>query len=252
MGEVIAVTSGKGGTGRTTFTANLGAALSDLGKKVLLVDADIGNGFLDMALGLESQVVYNIVDVVEGNCKILKALIKDREEQSLYLLPSSGNRDFSAVSDVQFKKLMKIFKNEFDYILVDTPAGTGRGFKTVVSAADRIFVLTTPDRFSLRAAVKLSNQMTPEESSVAYLIINRLRMDLLRENAVMGPEEIVEFIGIPLFGVTLESDDILLMTETGRPVTDLNTPACRSYVNIARRILGENIPIVLKRAKKKE
>lgn len=246
MGEVIAVTSGKAGVGRTTFTANLGAALSDLGKRVLLVDADIGNGDLDMALGLESQVVYNIVDIVEGNCKILQALVKDKEEQSLYFLPASRTRDISAVSEAQFLKLLKIFKREFDFVLVDAPAGTGRGFRSAVSSADRIFVLTTPDRFAIRSSVALTKALSEEQKDVSYLIINRLRMDLLKEKEITGPEKIVECVSLPLFGVTVESDDVLLQTENGRPVVDINSSACHSYVNVARRILGENVPIVLK------
>lgn len=249
MGEIIAITSGKGGAGKTTVTANLGAALSELGKKVLLVDGDIGFGDLDLALGLENKVVYNIVDVVEGNCKILQALVRDEDENSLYLLPASRTRDDSAVSPAQFSKLLSIFKKEFDYVLVDVKTGCGTAFKSAVSSADRIFVISKPDRFSVRDTKRIT-YMLENKAEAAYLLINDLRMDLLREKVMAGPEEMVESIGLPLFGVILNSEDIMMQTENGEPVININANPCKAYANIARRILGENVPIVLKGRRK--
>ena len=246
MGEVIAITSGKGGVGKTTMTAGLGAALASMGKKVLAVDLDIGTGDLDMKMRLENKVVYNLLDVLEGSCKILQALVKDPEQEMLYLLPSPASRDMQSVSARQLIRLMQIFKKEFDYVLIDTKAGMGDSFLNAIASADRALIVTTPDRAALKGTMQLLHMLDPEKLRRSALLINRLRLDLLKTGETMDPEALVEKAGLPLLGITLEDDDILLMSDSEGSVIDVASVACRSFKNTAGRILGENIPIVLK------
>ncbi len=246
MHEVLSCCSGKGGVGKTVLAANLGIALSDFDKKVLLLDLDLGMSNLDILLGEEDRVSYHLLDVLEGNCKIIEALVRNKEYPNLYLLPASKTRGFSALPKEQFRKLMAVLRKEFDYVIIDTPTGIGEGFQCAMEVSDRMLVLTCPDRLSIRLSKRVKEAMPAELLKNSALIINRLRIDLLRENAVMDPGKVLEEIGLPLLGVILEDDDILLGAGNGEDVIGINSVACRAFSNIARRLLGENIPIVLK------
>lgn len=246
MGKVISIVSGKGGVGKTTITANLGIALSDFEKRVLLVDFDLGMSNLDILLGEENRVIYDILDVLEGNCKIIQALIRKEDYPNLYLLPASRNRDFTSLNSTQFEHLMTIFRKEFDFILIDVPTGTSNGFKIATEISDQVILVSSPDPLSVRLSKRVKDSLSSERRKNAMLLINHLRIDLLRENVITNPEQVVEDVGIPLLGIILEDDDILIGAGKGEDVIGIDSVACRAFSNIARRLLGENIPIVLK------
>ena len=178
MSEVIVVTSGKGGVGKTTTSANVGTGLANLGFKVVLIDTDIGLRNLDVVLGLENRIVYNLVDVVEGNCRIKQALIKDKRYQNLYLLPSAQTKDKTSVNPEQMKKLTDELREEFDYIILDCPAGIEQGFKNAISGADRALVVTTPEVSAIRDADRIIGLLEANEMKKIELIVNRIRMDM--------------------------------------------------------------------------
>src|SRR5690554_1703382 len=180
MGEVIVVTSGKGGVGKTTTTANVGTGLAMLEKKVVLIDTDIGLRNLDVVMGLENRIVYNLVDVIEGNCRIRNALIKDKRYPNLYLLPSAQTRDKNSVTPEQMKKLADELKDEFDYILMDCPAGIEQGFKNAIAGADKALVVTTPEVSAVRDADRIIGLLEANEIHSSHLVVNRLRMDMVK------------------------------------------------------------------------
>ena len=201
MGEVIVITSGKGGVGKTTTTANVGTGLAMLGKKVVLIDTDIGLRNLDVVLGLENRIVYNLVDVIEQNCKIKQALIKDKRYETLYLLPSDQTRDKDAVNPEQMVALTEELKNEFDYIILDCPAGIEQGFKNAIAGADRAIVVTTPEVSAVRDADRIIGLLEANEIKKTELIVNRLRMDMVKRGDMMSSEQVLDILAISLLGV---------------------------------------------------
>ena len=180
MSEVIVVTSGKGGVGKTTTTANVGAGLAAMGKKVVLIDTDIGLRNLDVVMGLENRIVYNLVDVVEGNCRVKQALIKDKRYNQLCLLPSAQTRDKTAVNESQMIKLIDHLKDQFDYIILDCPAGIEQGFKNAIAGADRALVVTTPEVSAIRDADRIIGLLEAHEFTRIDLVINRMRYDMVK------------------------------------------------------------------------
>ena len=229
MGEVIVITSGKGGVGKTTTTANLGSALALKGKKVVLVDTDIGLRNLDVVMGLENRIVYDIVDVVEEKCKLRQALIKDKRFEQLFLLPAAQTRDKSAINEEQMKELTSKLKEEFDYIIIDCPAGIEQGFKNAIRDADRIIGL-----------LEASEIRNPE------LIVNRLRPNMVKKGEMMDVDDIVDLLSINLLGVVPDDEFIITQTNKGEPaVINKKAPSGKAYLEIARRILGENIDVTI-------
>ncbi|MCI8342144.1 MAG: septum site-determining protein MinD [Firmicutes bacterium] len=246
MGEVIVVTSGKGGVGKTTTTANIGCGLTVLGKKVALVDADIGLRNLDVVMGLENRIVYDLVDVVEGNCKLKQALIKDKRYSGLYLLPAAQTRDKTAVSPEQMRKLCANLKEEgFDYIIIDCPAGIEQGFKNAIAGADRALVVTTPEVSAVRDADRIIGLLEASELPNPNLVINRLRCDMVKRGDMMSIEDVTEILAIDMIGVVPDDESIVITTNKGEPaVTDDSSRAGQAYRNITRRILGEDVPLM--------
>lgn len=242
MGEVIVVTSGKGGVGKTTTTANVGTGLAMLGKKVVLIDTDIGLSNLDVVMGLENRIVYNLVDVVENNCRIKQALIKDKRYPNLYLLPSAQTKDKSAVSPEQMKKLAGELREEFDYILLDCPAGIEQGFKNAIAGADRALVVTTPEVSAVRDADRIIGLLEANEISRTHLIVNRLRTDMVKEGNMMSSDDVVEILAIDLIGVVPDDEQIVISTNNGEPLVGSEAKAGQAYMNICKRVLGEEIP----------
>ena len=231
MGEVIVITSGKGGVGKTTTTANLGSSLALEGKKVALIDTDIGLRNLDVVMGLENRIVYDIVDVVEGKCKLRQALIKDKRFKELYLLPAAQTRDKSAVNEEQMIELTNKLKEEFDYILVDCPAGIEQGFKNAIAGANRAIVVTTAEISSIRDA---------------DLVINRIRPNMVRKGEMMDVDDIVDLLSIDLIGVVPDDEYIITQTNKGEPVIqNRKAPSGKAYLEIAKRVLGENIEVTI-------
>lgn len=244
MGEVIVITSGKGGVGKTTSTANIGTGLAKLGKKVALVDTDIGLRNLDVVMGLENRIVYNIVDVIEGNCRLKQALIRDKRYPNLFLLPSAQTRDKTSVSAEQIKKLSEELKEQFDYILMDCPAGIEQGFKNAIAGADRALVVTTPEVSAVRDADRIIGLLEANEMEQIHLIVNRLRPDMVKRGDMMSSEDVVEILAIDLIGVIPDDENIVISTNQGEPLVGTDALAGQAYMNVCRRIEGEEVPYV--------
>ena len=246
MGEVIVITSGKGGVGKTTTTANLGSALALEGKKVVLVDTDIGLRNLDVVMGLENRIVYDIVDVVEEKCKLRQALIKDKRFQELFLLPAAQTRDKSAISEEQMKKLVEKLKEEFDYILIDCPAGIEQGFKNAIAGADRAIVVTMAEISAIRDADRIIGLLESSEIKNPQLIINKLRPEMVRKGKMMDVDDIVDLLSIGLLGVVPDDEYVITQTNKGEPViSNRKAPSGKAYMEAAKRILGENIEVTI-------
>lgn len=246
MGEVIVVTSGKGGVGKTTTTANLGSALALRGKKVVLIDTDIGLRNLDVVMGLENRIVYDIVDVVEKKCKLKQALIKDKRFKDLFLLPAAQTRDKSAVNEEQMKELTEKLKEEFDYIIIDCPAGIEQGFKNAIAGANRAIVVTTAEISAIRDADRIVGLLEASEIKNPELVVNRLRPAMVRKGEMMDVEDIVDLLSIDLIGVVPDDEYIITQTNKGEPVvSNHKAPSGKAYIEIARRILGENIEVTI-------
>lgn len=245
MGEVIVITSGKGGVGKTTTSANLGTGLAMQGKKVVLIDADIGLRNLDVVLGLENRIVYDIVDVVENKCRIKQALIKDKRYETLFLLPAAQTRDKDAVTTDQMIELCEALRTDFDYILIDCPAGIEQGFKNAIAGADRALVVTTPEVSAVRDADRIIGLLEAAEIRNPLLILNRLRVDMVKRGDMMAIEDVTEILAIDVLGVVPDDENIVISTNKGEPtVTDPNSKAGQAYRNITRRIMGENVPLM--------
>lgn len=245
MGEVIVITSGKGGVGKTTTTANIGTALSLMGKKVVLVDTDIGLRNLDVVMGLENRIVYDLVDVVEGVCRTKQALIKDKRFEGLFLLPAAQTRDKTAVKPEQMVKLCDELQEEFDYILIDCPAGIEQGFKNAIAGANRAIVVTTPEVSAVRDADRIIGLLEANEVRNPKLLVNRVRPDMVRRGDMMSIDDIIDILAIDLIGVVPDDEKIVVYTNKGEPaVIDNKSLAGQAYRNIARRLTGENVPIM--------
>ena len=244
MSEVIVVTSGKGGVGKTTTVANIGTGLAALGKKVVLVDTDIGLRNLDVVLGLENRIVYNLVDVIEGNCRLKQALIRDKRYPELYLLPSAQTRDKTSVTPDQMKKLCDELKNQFDYIILDCPAGIEQGFKNAIAGADKALVVTTPEVSAIRDADRIIGLLEADDLRDIHLIINRLRMDMIRRGDMMSVEDVVDILAVPLIGTIPDDETVVIATNQGEPLAGKSNICGQAYANICRRILGEEVPFL--------
>ena len=244
MGEVIVITSGKGGVGKTTTTANIGAGLSKLGKKVVIIDTDLGLRNLDVVMGMENLVVYNLVDVVEGSCRLKQALIRDSRYENLYLLPSAQTKDKSAVSPGQMKKLTAELKEEFDYILLDCPAGIEQGFQNAIAGADRALVVTTPEVSSIRDADRIIGLLEANDIHKINLIVNRLRVDMVKRGEMMTVDDVTDILAVNLLGAVPDDEQIVISTNRGEPLVGTNCLAGKAYSNICHRIMGEEVPFL--------
>ncbi len=244
MSEVIVITSGKGGVGKTTTSANVGTGLAKLGYSVVLIDTDIGLRNLDVVLGLENRIVYNLVDVVEGNCRIKQALIKDKRYDKLFLLPSAQTRDKTSVTPEQMKKLTDELREEFDFVLLDCPAGIEQGFKNAIAGADRALVVTTPEVAAIRDADRIIGLLEANEIGRTDLIVNRLRMDMVKRGDMMSTDDVVDILAVNLIGVVPDDEHIVVSTNQGEPLVGDDSLAGKAYMNICRRVLGEEVPML--------
>lgn len=247
MGEAIVITSGKGGVGKTTTSANLGTALALQGKKVCLIDTDIGLRNLDVILGLENRIIYDLVDVVEGRCKVHQALVKDKRfDDRLFLLPAAQTTDKSAVNPEQMKELITELKKDYDYILIDCPAGIEQGYKNAIAGADRAIVVTTPEISAVRDADRIIGLLEAEKDvEPPKLIINRIKSRLMESGDALDVNEITTHLSIDLLGIVLDDENVISSSNKGEPVVmDPANPAAVGYRNIARRILGESVPLM--------
>ena len=244
MGEVIVITSGKGGVGKTTTTANIGAGLSKFDKKVVVIDTDLGLRNLDVVMGLENLIVYNLVDVIEGTCRLKQALIRDKRYENLYLLPSAQTKDKSAISPGQMKKLTSELKEEFDYILLDCPAGIEQGFQNAIAGADRAIVVTTPEVSAIRDADRIIGLLEKNQIKTIDLIINRIRMDMVKRGDMMSIDDVTEILSVPLIGALPDDEQVVIETNQGEPVVGLNSQAGTAYMNICKQIMGVEVPFM--------
>ena len=244
MSEVIVITSGKGGVGKTTTTANLGTGLAMMGQKVVLIDTDIGLRNLDVVMGLENRIVYNLVDVVEGNCRVKQALIKDKRHGNLFLLPSAQTRDKTSVTPEQMRKLVEELKEDFDYILLDCPAGIEQGFKNAIAGADRALVVTTPEVSAIRDADRIIALLEAGGIKKTELIVNRVRIDLVKRGDMMSIDDVVDILAINLIGAVPDDENIVIATNNGEPLVGSDALAGQAYMNICKRVMGEEVPML--------
>jgi septum site-determining protein MinD len=241
--KVATITSGKGGVGKTTATANIGAALAASGLRVVCIDADIGLRNLDVVMGLENRIVYDLVDVIEGRCKLRQALIKDKRLTELHLIPAAQTRDKSAVSPQDMIRLADELRPDFDWVLIDSPAGIERGFRNAVAPADIIVVVTNPEVSAVRDADRIIGLIEAEEKGPGKLLINRVKPDMVRRGDMLSTEDVLDVLAIELLGVVPEDDTILVSSNRGTPpALDERSKAGKAFRNIARRLNGEQVP----------
>jgi len=245
-GRVIVVTSGKGGVGKTTTSANIGTALAKLGHKVALIDTDIGLRNLDLLMGLENRIVYTLVDVVEGNCKLKQALVKDKKNPNLVLLAAAQTRDKSAVTEEQMQDVCKELKKKYDFVIVDSPAGIEQGFQNATAGASEAIVVATPEMSAVRDADRIIGLLEAKEEVKSYkLVLNRVRPNMIKANDMMSVEDVVDILSINLLGIIPEDTEVITSTNKGEPVVhDENAKSGQAYMNIARRIIGEDVPFM--------
>jgi len=245
MSEVFVITSGKGGVGKTTTSANIGAGLALQGKKVVLVDADIGLRNLDVVMGLENRIVYDLINVIEGSCRLKQALIKDKRYPTLHLLPAAQTRDKDAVTPEQMKKLCEQLREDFDYVILDCPAGIEQGFKNAIAGADKAIVVTTPEVSAVRDADRIIGLLEAAEVRNPMLILNRIKPNMVRRGDMMALEDVTEILAIDVLGVVPDDEGIVISTNKGEPcVADDKSFAGQAFRDIVRRILGETVPLM--------
>lgn len=246
-GRVIVITSGKGGVGKTTATANIGVALAGTGVSVALVDMDIGLRNLDILMGLENRVVYNLVDVVEERCKLRQALVKDKKLPNLCLLPAAQTRDKSAVNSEQMKALCAELKGMFDFVIVDSPAGIEGGFQNAVAGAQEAIIITTPEMSAVRDADRIIGLLEARKDEISQyrLVINRIRPPMVKSNDMMSVDDVLEILSVNLLGVVPEDEEIIISTNKGEPLSGTeNIRSGQAYRNIAKRLLGQDVPLM--------
>ncbi|HHZ17410.1 MAG TPA: septum site-determining protein MinD [Clostridia bacterium] len=245
MGEVIVVTSGKGGVGKTTTTANISTGLASMGKKVVMIDTDIGLRNLDVVMGLENRIVYDLVDVTRGDCRLRQALIKDKRFENLCLLPAAQTKDKTAVQPEQMRELCEKLKKEFEYVIIDCPAGIEMGFKNATAGAERALVVTTPEISAVRDADRIIGLLEAAELPNPLLIVNRIRPTMVKKGDMMDIDDMIDILAIDLLGVVPEDESIVVSTNKGEPaVLDMKSMAGQAYRNISRRITGEDVPLI--------
>ena len=243
--HVVTISSGKGGVGKTTTTANIAVALAMGGQKVACIDADIGLRNLDLILGLENRIVYDLVDVVEGRCRIRQAMIRDKRLPDLYLIPSAQTRDKSAVSPSDMVRLCDELRQEVDWILIDSPAGIERGFRNAMAPADMVIVVTNPEVSAVRDADRVIGLVEAEEKGPARLVLNRLNPIMVKRGDMLAPDDVLELLAVELLGIVPEDDTVVVSTNRGQHVAmDAKSRAGQAFQNIARRLKGEQVPFM--------
>lgn len=243
--RVITITSGKGGVGKTTVTANLGVALASLGQRVVCLDADIGLRNLDMVLGLENRIVYDVVDVVEGRCKLRQALIKDKRLAELHLLPAAQTRDKSAVKPQDLVRVCNDLRPEVDFILVDSAAGIEEGFRTALAPADEVIIVTNPEVSAVRDADRVVGLVEASEKGPARLIVNRLKPAMVSRGDMLDTADVLDILAIDLIGIIPDDEAVLVSTNRGNPIAlNERSLAGQAFRNIARRLMGEDVPFL--------
>ncbi len=244
-GKVVTISSGKGGVGKTTATANLGISLASLGKKVVVIDADIGLRNLDVIMGLENRIVYDLVDIVEGRSKLRQAMIKHKKFDQLFLIPAAQTRDKMAVSPDDMVQLADQLREDFDFILIDSPAGIERGFRNALAPADEVLIVTNPEVSAVRDADRIIGLIEAADKGPGKLIINRLKTELVKKGEMLSSEDVYDILGLTIIGIIPEDELVLSASNSGVPVTlNLSSKAGLAFNNVARRIVGEDVPFL--------
>jgi len=242
-GKVLTITSGKGGVGKTTTTANIAVALAAMGGKVVCIDGDIGLRNLDVVMGLENRIVYDLVDIVEGRARLKQAMIKDKRLPELHLIPAAQTRDKAAVSPSDMIRICNELRTDFDWIMIDSPAGIERGFRNAIAAADQILIVTNPEVSAVRDADRVIGLIEAEEKGPGHLILNRVKTEMVKRGDMLSTEDVLDILAVPLIGVIPEDEGILVSTNRGSPVAmDDHSRAGQAYRDIARRLRGEEVP----------
>ncbi|OXM86851.1 septum site-determining protein MinD [Paenibacillus rigui] len=245
MGEAIVITSGKGGVGKTTTSANIGTALALQGKKVCMVDTDIGLRNLDVVMGLENRIIYDLIDVAEGRCRLPQALVKDKRFDELYMLPAAQTKDKHAISPEAVRDIVLELKKDFDFVIIDCPAGIEQGFKNAVAGADKAIVVTTPENAAVRDADRIIGLLENERIESPKLIINRIRANMVKKGEMLDIDEICSVLAIDLLGIVPDDEYVIKAANMGEPtVMNPNSRAAIAYRNIARRMLGDTVPLM--------
>jgi septum site-determining protein MinD len=243
--RVITITSGKGGVGKTTGVANFGVGLALEGQRVIVLDADIGLRNLDVIMGLENRIVYDVVDVVEGNCRLQQALIRDKRLPELHLLAAAQTRDKTAVSPDQMVSLCNDLRSECDFVLIDSPAGIERGFQNAIAGADEAIIMTTPEVAAVRDADRIVGLIEAAEKGPPTLVINRIKPDMVRRGDMLATEDVIEILAVDLLGIVPEDENIIVSANKGIPIAlDGQSGAAQAFRNIAQRILGQEVPFL--------
>jgi septum site-determining protein MinD len=246
VGEAIVVTSGKGGVGKTTTTANIGTALALTGKKVCLVDTDIGLRNLDVVMGLENRIIFDIVDVVTEQCRLEQALIKDKRFDHLYMLPASQTKDKSALTPEAVRKIVETLKQQFDFVIIDCPAGIEQGFKIAIAGAEKAIIVTNPEAAAVRDADRVIGLLEAAKIQGPKLIVNRIRQHMVNDGNMLDIDQIVSILAVDLLGVVPDDEGVIAGSNQGEPVVmNPNAKAGMAYRNIARRILGDSVPLMV-------
>lgn len=240
--KVVTISSGKGGVGKTTSVANIAVALAARGQRVACLDGDIGLRNLDVVMGLENRIVYDLVDVIEGRCRLRQAMIRDKRLPELYLIPAAQTRDKTAVSPSDMVRLCDELRPEVDWILIDSPAGIERGFKNAIAAADRVLVVTNPDVSAVRDADRVVGILDAEEKGPASLVINRVNLDMVKRGDMLSVDDVLDLLAIDLIGIVPEDENVIVASNKGQPLAlDTKNRAGQAFQNIARRLMGEQV-----------
>ena len=244
MGEVIVITSGKGGVGKTTATANIGTALALMGKRTLLIDTDIGLRNLDVVMGLENRVIYNLVDILEGNCRLSQGFIRDKRIENLFIIAAAQTGNKSDITVKQMIDLTMRLRDDFDFVLIDCPAGIEQGFKNAIAGADRALVVTTPEVSSVRDADRVIGLLNAAELKNTAVLVNKVRKDMVKRGNMLSVDDVMDILAVELIGVVPDDKGVVIATNRGETaVKSQISVAGRSFNNVARRLTGENIAV---------
>ena len=243
--RIIDITSGKGGVGKTTTTANLAVALANEGYRVVAIDGDVGLRNLDVIMGLENRIVYTLVDVIEGTCRLNQAMIRDKRTENLYMIPTAQSRTKDAVSSEQMLEICGQLRNEFDFVLIDSPAGIEAGFRNAAAGADEALVVTTPEVSAVRDADRIIGLLESMEKAPISLIINRIKPEMVKRGEMLAIQDVLDILAVDLIGAVPDDESVVTSSNKGEPLTFSNgSLATKAFLNIAKRICGNEVPFM--------